>query len=51
MLRATNDDSEYKMKNVEHGVMFRHEKQGLICNFFIDYMKVETNQWEWEKKA
>jgi hypothetical protein len=39
------------MWDVECGVMYRCEKLRLICSFFIDCMKVETNQWEWEKKV
>jgi hypothetical protein len=44
MLRTTSDD-------MECGVMYRCEKYRLICNFFIDCMKVGTDQWEWTKKS
>jgi hypothetical protein len=51
MLLATSDDMKYGMQNVECRMMNRCEKYRLICNFFIDCMKIETNQWEWEKRV
>jgi hypothetical protein len=50
MLCATSDDLECGMWNLECGVTYRRENLGLICNFFIDGMKVGTDQWEWKKK-
>jgi hypothetical protein len=40
---------ECGMWDVEYGVMYGREKKELIRNFFIDCMKIETNQWDWEK--
>jgi hypothetical protein len=51
MLHATNDDTECGMWDVDCGVMYKREKQKLICNFFMDSMKVEINQWEWENRV
>jgi hypothetical protein len=37
------------MWNMERGVMYRCEEQELVCNTFMNCMRVRKDQWEREK--